>query len=266
MTTSPSVYQVKLDQFEGPLDLLLHLIRKNEMDIRNIEISKITDQYLNFMNSMRTLDVDLASEFIVMAATLIYIKSKMLLPKTEEEVAEEEMDPREALAQRLIQYQQYKWAAEELEKKPFLNEDVFKIQLMKDLSSPDLDPKEALIEVGIYELALAFQDVLARSRKVVGTVKAEEYSVQDKILEMAEILNQNLNQLLNFHMLFKSDAARGEVIVTFLSLLELTRLGYLKLFQAGYTSEIHVKAIKPFLDFMMPHSTTSLSEEKKGEA
>ncbi|MBI3016774.1 MAG: segregation/condensation protein A, partial [Deltaproteobacteria bacterium] len=94
-------YQVKLDQFEGPLDLLLHLIRKNEMDIRDIEISKITDQYLNFINAMRTLDVDLASEFIVMAATLIYIKSKMLLPKTEEEVVEEELDPREALAQRL---------------------------------------------------------------------------------------------------------------------------------------------------------------------
>ena len=114
-------YQVKLDQFEGPLDLLLHLIRKNEMDIRNIEISKITDQYLNFINAMRTLDVDFASEFIVMAATLIYIKSKMLLPKTEEEVVEEELDPREALAERLIQYQQYKWAAQALEQKPFLN-------------------------------------------------------------------------------------------------------------------------------------------------
>lgn len=247
--TYPMMYQVKLDQFEGPLDLLLHLIRKNEMDIRNIEISKITDQYLNFMNSMRTLDVDLASEFIVMAATLIYMKSKMLLPKTEEEMVEEEIDPREALAQRLIQYQQYKWAAEELEQKPFLNEDVFKIQLMKDLSPQDLDPKDMLIEVGIYELALAFQDVLARSRKVVGTVKSEEYSVQDKILEIIEILNQNLNQLLNFHTLFKPGAAHEEIIVTFLSLLELTRLGYLKLFQAGYMSDIHVKAIKSLLDF-----------------
>lgn len=241
-------YQVKLDQFEGPLDLLLHLIRKDEMDIRDIEISKITDQYLNFINTMRTLDVDLASEFIVMAATLIYIKSKMLLPKTEE-VVEEEMDPREALAQRLIQYQQYKWAAQALEQKPFLNEDVFKIQLMKDLDPPDLDPKEAFVEVGIYELALAFQDVLARSRKVVGTVKSEEYSVQDKILEIVKILNQNLNQLLNFHMLFKPGAARGEIVVAFLSLLELTRLGYLKLFQAGYISDIHVKAIKSLLDF-----------------
>ena len=242
-------YQVKLDQFEGPLDLLLHLIRKNEMDIRNIEISKITDQYLNFINALRTLDVDLASEFIVMAATLIYIKSKILLPKTEEEVVEEELDPAEALAQRLIQYQQYKWAAEELEQKPFLNEDVFKIQLMKDVPPPDLDPKDSLIEVGIYELALAFQDVLARSRKVVGTIKSEEYSMQDKILEIIEILNQNLNQLLNFQMLFKPGAARGEIIVKFLSLLELTRLGYLKLFQAGFTSDIHVKAMKPFLDF-----------------
>ena len=109
--------------------------------------------------------------------------------------------------------------------------------------------KGFIIEVGIYELALAFQDVLARSRKVVGTVKAEEYSVQDKILEIIETLNQNLNQLLNFQMLFKPGAAKGEIIVTFLSLLELTRLGYLKLFQAGFTSDIHVKAMKPFLDF-----------------
>ena len=247
MTTSPSVYQVKLDQFEGPLDLLLHLIRKNEMDIRNIEISKITDQYLNFINAMRTLDVDLASEFIVMAATLIYIKSKMLLPKTEEEVAEEEMDPREALAQRLIQYQQYKWAAQVLEKKPFLNEDVFKIQLMKDLSSPDLDPKEALIEVGIYELALAFQDVLARSRKVVGTVKSEEYSVQDKILEIVSTLNQALNQMVELKTLFRENISKLEVVVSFLAILELAKMGYIKLFQAGYeSSEIHLKAIKEF--------------------
>lgn len=242
-------YQVKLDQFEGPLDLLLHLIRKNEMDIRNIEISKITDQYLNFINTMRTLDIDLASEFIVMAATLIYIKSKILLPKTEEEVVEEEIDPREALALRLIQYQQYKWAAEALEQKPFLNEDVFKIQLMKDQMPQDCDPKDVFVEVGIYELALAFQDVLARSRKIVGTVKSEEYSIHDKILELIETLNQNLNQLLNFHMLCKPEAPRGEMIVTFLSLLELTRLGYLKLFQAGYASDIHVKAIKSLSDF-----------------
>src|SRR3989344_4663472 len=138
---------VKLDSFEGPLDLLLYLIRSNDMDIREIEILKITDQYLELLNAMRELDVDLASEFIVMAATLIYIKSKMMLPLPELEAGEEGQDPREALIARLIEYQKYKMAAEELSKKPYLNEDLFKTHVRYQEIQPDFDPKEGLIEV-----------------------------------------------------------------------------------------------------------------------
>ena len=197
---------------------------------------------------MKALDIDLASEFIVMAATLIYIKSKILLPKPPEEEAQEEgQDPREELMRRLMEYQQYKWAAEELEKKPFLNEDVFKIHLLPKEYSSDFDPKEGLVEVGLYELALAFQDMVARSRTVVGHVEGEEYRIEDKILEIVSTLNQALNQMVELKTLFRENISKLEVVVSFLAILELAKMGYIKLFQAGYeSSEIHLKAIKEF--------------------
>lgn len=247
-------YVVKLDTFEGPLDLLLYLIRKEEMDVQNIEIAKITEQYLEFINTMRTLDVDLASEFIVMAATLIYIKSKMLLPKTQEEMSEEEgQDPREELIRRLMEYQQFKMAAEELDKKPLLNEDLFKVHLFAEPIEQDFNPKEGLIEVGVYELALAFQDILIKSQKKFHVIDTEEYSIEAKILEMVSYLEQKMNEQVDFKDFFQGSGApsRKEIVITFLAILELTRLGYIKLFQSGFEKGIYVKAIQEFKDIRL---------------
>lgn len=246
-------YLVKLDTFEGPLDLLLFLIRKEEMDIQKIEISKITAQYLEFINTMKALDVDLASEFIVMAATLIYIKSKMLLPKTEEEAQEEGQDPREELIRRLMEYQQFKQAAEELDKKPILNEDLFKVRLSSDQIDHTFDPKEGLIEVGVYELAVAFQELLSKVQKTVHTVDTEEYSLEDKIVEIIQYLSQNQNQLVDFKFLFSNAPTRQEIVATFLAILELTKLGYIKLFQNGFEQAIYVKTIREFGDMTLTH-------------
>ena len=242
-------YQVKLDTFEGPLDLLLYLIRKNDMDIRDIEISKITHQYLDFVNAMRNLDVDLASEFIVMAATLIYIKSKMLLPEPEMEGEEEGMDPKEALIQRLIEYQQYKMVAQELSKKPLLNVDLFKVALLPEHVEKSFDPKEQLIEVGIYELSLVFQGMLARTKKVVHHIEGEQISIEEKIAEIVDHLNQKVNSTLEFKSLFSEVTTRAEIVICFLAILELTRLKYVKLFQTTFDSEIHLKVTENILNF-----------------
>ena len=243
-------YHVKLEAFEGPLDLLLYLIRKNDMDIRNIEIAKITDQYLEFLNAMRTLDVDLASEFIVMAATLIYIKSKMLLPAPEAEAEEEGMDPREALIQRLIEYQQYKMAAETFSKNPILNEDLFKVHLNFEYEAdPDTHPKEILREVGIYELALAFQEMMVRTTKTIHHIETETMTIEQKVIEIVNKINQELNKTLHFKNLFSSTPTRSEIILTFLAILELTKLQFIKVYQADFVTEIHVKVTDKITSF-----------------
>lgn len=235
-------YQVKIETFEGPLDLLLYLIRKNDMDIRDIEIAKITAQYLDFLNAMRTLDVDLASEFIVMAATLIYIKSKMLLPSPEEENEEEVGDPRATLMQRLIEYQRYKIAAETLSKRPKLNEDLFKVHLVPPKIERDFDPREGLIEVGVYELALAFQEMVKRSKKIIHHIEADAITMEEKIIELANALKTNTEGAYDFKKLVRAASSKVEIVVAFMAMLELTRLRCIKLYQAGHGSEIHIKA------------------------
>ncbi len=258
-------YQVKLETFEGPLDLLLHLIRKNDMDIRDIEISKITDQYLEFLNAMRVLDVDLASEFIVMAATLIYIKSKMLLPKVESEETEVEMDPREALMQRLIEYQKYKMASETLSKQPLLGEDLFKVHVLPQNISCEFDPETQLVEIGIYELALAFQQLMVRTQKKVHYVEDTEMAIEDKIVEIVSKLNTALNTTVQFHDLFRKEISRVEIIVTFLAILELARLKCIKLYQAGFKSDIHLKVTEELSKFRVTQLKVSGVQLERGE-
>lgn len=237
----PLPYTVRLDSFEGPLDLLLHLIRKNEMDILHLEISKITDQYLEFLNSMRVLDVDLASEFIVMAATLIYIKSKVLLPSPLPETEEEGIDPRQALIERLMEYQKFKWGGESLAARPHLGDDLFKVNVVDDTPRETIDPKEGWVRVGIYELAAAFHDLLLRMTPKAHHIESGEMSLEDKILDIVNQLNQDLKKAIEFRSLLSRDSSKAEIIVTFLALLELTRLRCITLFQAVHGSDIHLK-------------------------
>jgi segregation and condensation protein A len=232
-------YTFRLEGFEGPLDLLLHLIQKNELDIFNIPIALVTEQYLEYLQLMKVVNLDVAGEYLLMASTLLHIKSKMLLPKSLEGEEEEE-DPRAELVRRLLEYQQYKQAAGELEKRPMLDRDVF-IRLM----APELEevPEEERIEVNLFELLEAFRQVLERVRAdTVHEVILEHLSVEDKIQEILTLLGRE-NRSMAFHRLFPEQASRRVVVITLLAILELVKMKRIRIFQLVPFETIRVSPI-----------------------
>ena len=232
-------YTFRLEGFEGPLDLLLHLIQKNELDIFNIPIALITEQYLEYLQLMKVLNLDVAGEYLLMASTLLHIKSKMLLPKSSEKEEEEE-DPREELIRRLLEYQKYKQAGGELEKRPMLDRDVF-IRLMP--AEPGEVPEEERIEVNLLELLEAFRQVLERVKtETVHEVILEHLSVEDKIQDILTLL-QRENRSLTFHRLFPEQASRRVVIITLLAILELVKMKRIRIFQLAPFETIRVSPI-----------------------
>lgn len=220
-------YAVKLDNFEGPLDLLLHLIRKNEMDICDIPIAEITAQYLAVIDTMQQLNLDVAGEFLVMAATLLQIKSRLLLPQPEEESPEEEeVDPRAELVRRLLEYQKYKGAAEEFDTLPQLERDVF-VRRQPAAERPEQEELEA---IGIFQLVEALRELLREHpEEAFHEVDVERLSVAERVQEILARLEGR--DSLTFGELFGDRPGRGEVVVTFLALLELTRMQVLRLLQ-----------------------------------
>jgi segregation and condensation protein A len=232
-------YEVKLDSFEGPLDLLLHLIKKNEVDIVDIPISLITQQYLESIEMMQMLDLDVAGEFILMAATLMHIKSKMLLPPDEtEEGEEDEGDPREELVRRLLEYRKYKEAARELDAKERLGRDSFLRGFFEDMED---DGEEEIPEIGLFDLVEALKEVLKEVSKArVHEVHLEPLSVQEKMLLLRERLQKE--GTVTFRALFKNDATRGDVIATFLGLLELVKEKTVSVFQGETFGVIRIMA------------------------
>lgn len=226
-----SPYNIKLEAFEGPLDLLLHLIKKNELDIYDIPISTISRQYLEYIKLMKELNLEIAGEFLVMAATLIQIKSKLLLPPTEdEETAEEEAeDPRAELIRRLLEYQKFKDAAALLENMTVLGRDTF----ARDFVAPELQafqPEDEALEVGLYELIEAFQRVLAKVPvESFHEVAAESLSIADRISEILALLQGQ--DAVPFDDLFNEPISRECIIITFLSILELCRLKMVRVVQ-----------------------------------
>jgi segregation and condensation protein A len=221
-------YTFRLDGFEGPLDLLLHLIQKNELDIFNIPIALITEQYLEYLSLMKVLNLDIAGEYLLMASTLLHIKSRMLLPKSSEGEEEGEEDPRAELLRRLLEYQKYKQAALELDKRPLLDRDVF-IRLMS--MEPEEGPEEERIEVNLLELLGAFRKVLERAKpEGIHEVILEPISVEDKIEEILILLERE-NRSMAFHRLFPEQASRRVVIVTLLAILELVKMKRIRIFQ-----------------------------------
>lgn len=222
-------YQIQLENFEGPLDLLLHLIKKNEMDLYDIPIAKITAQYLTILDAMKTLNLDLAGEFLLMAATLLHIKSKMLLPKiVEEELEEEEEDPRAELVRRLLEYQKYKEVSLALERKPQLGRDLF----ARVSPEPEvLEEAEAgFVAVGLFDLLQAFKEVLKENpEQLVHEVNMEPLSVKDCINAILSSLQGK--ESLAFTDLFSSGIKRNEIIATFLALLELVKLRLVRFMQ-----------------------------------
>jgi segregation and condensation protein A len=231
-------YTFRLEGFEGPLDLLLHLIQKNELDIFNIPIALITEQYLEYLQLMKVLNLDIAGEYLLMASTLLHIKSRMLLPLSSEgeKEEEEEEDPRAELVRRLLEYQKYKQAAGELEKRPLLDRNVF-IRLTPTESQ---EPEEERIEVNLFELLEAFQEVLKRVKpEAVHEVTLEHLSVEDKIQEILALLEKE-NRSMAFHRLFSEQPSRRVVVVTLLAILELVKMKRIRIFQMAPFETIRI--------------------------
>jgi segregation and condensation protein A len=235
-----SPYTVRLEVFEGPLDLLLHLIHKNELDIFNIPIALITEQYLDYLKLMKVLNLDIAGEYLLLASTLLHIKSKMLLPTPSEEEEEEGEDPRAELVRRLLEYQKYKNAAAELEKRPMLDRDVF-IRLMP--AETEKPAEEERMEVSLFELLEAFRQVLERMKpESFHEVILERISVEEKIEEILSLL-QRENRSMAFHLLFPEQAPLRLVIVTFLAILELVKMKRVRIFQMAPFETIRVSPL-----------------------
>ena len=231
-------FKTKLEVFEGPLDLLLHLIKINEVEISDIPIATITDQYLEYLDLMRALDINVAGDFLVMASTLMHIKSKMLLPKQEDDLAEIE-DPREEIVRSLTEYMQLKDAANELTSRDILYRDVFKRGIEIKRGEEDI----ATTKVTLYDLMDAFKKVIRKKHPgIVLRFSAESWSVKKKMIEIIRILKEKKNLLLGD--LFSTMESVSEMIATFLALLELVRTGFVNVFQDKEGSDIMLEAIK----------------------
>lgn len=230
--------RVQLELFEGPLDLLLHLIKKNEVSITDIPIAAITEQYLATLDVMQSLNLDVAGEFLVMAATLVHIKSRMLLPVADDEDDEEEgSDPRAELVRRLLEYQRFKDAADQLESREILTRDVFV------RSAPPVEEVEprGFGEVSVFELLTALRRVIERLPKdSVHEVSLEKISVREKMTLILDILRLNGKAL--FESLFAEVKTRMEVIVTFLAMLELVKVRAIKIVQEEMSGPIQIES------------------------
>ena len=231
-------YPVRVGTFEGPLDLLLHLIKKHELDIYDIPIALITRQYLEYLDLMSELNLDTAGEFLVMAATLIHIKSRTLLPRPDPSQEDPEEDPREALVRRLLEHQRFKAAAELLHEK--------EIERSAQWGRPDGrlaelvgEAPEPEVEVDLFSLMTAFRQVLERvKRRPRVLLPPEQISIEDRIDQLFMRLSET--EACGFEELFADVNTRGGMIVTFLALLEMIRLKRVRVFQQGNFGPIRV--------------------------
>ena len=235
-----SDYKVKLEIFEGPLDLLLYLIKRDELDIYEISLERITHQYLEYLQAFKELNIDVAGEFVVMAANLIYLKSRSLLPVDQqppEEDAEED-DPRWDLIRQLIEYKKFKEAAAQLQVRQLEQERIF-VREPKGMETALAAPLR-LGEIGIFQLINAFQAVLKRvdAREDLQEIFGEHYTVSDKIEWILQRVADGVP--LRFSELFASMASRVEIVVTFLALLELIRLRQVSATQSNPFDEIEI--------------------------
>jgi segregation and condensation protein A len=233
-------YPVKLQHFEGPLDLLIHLIKRNEVNIYDIPIALITDQYLTYLAFMQELNLDLAGEFLVMAATLIHIKSRLLLPRPTPEIEGEldEEDPRDALVRRLLEHQRYKAAAELLHEREILRSAQFP---RPDGAVADLvgEPEEPELEVDLFTLIAAFRTVVERAKTRPRVIlPPEQLSIEQRIDQLLERLSET--EAVGFEELFADASSRQDLIVTFLAMLEMIRLKLIRVFQSGSFGPIRV--------------------------
>jgi segregation and condensation protein A len=233
-------YKVRLEIFEGPLDLLLHLIRENQVNIYDIPVASITDQYLEYLAMMKSLNIEVAGEFLVMAATLTYIKSRTLLPTLEETTSEEE-DPRKELVDRLLEYKRIKGAAGEVKVREEANRGIYRRVLTSDsVLLPDEPlPEESLLgEVSVFDLLKAFEKMVRQ----IGGVGRHEVELDE--MEMTERLTFVLDRVrpegVTFASMFEHMARRIEIVATFLAILELIRQRLIRVRQTGIQGTIYI--------------------------
>ena len=238
-----SPYKIHLDTYDGPLDLLLDLIKKQEIDIHNIPIAKITGQYLDYLHKLETLDMDISADFIYMAATLIYIKSKMLLPPDPLAGPEQSEDPRADLVQRLVEHEKFKSAAQLLHQRQQIEENVWS---KPDRSLYEGEGSEAELIVSLVDLVKVFQQVLERRKEVV---KIDLHHNEFTVAQMMELLRQHLvtaNDGIQLVAFFESCPSRHAMIVALLAVLELVRLQAIILTQPEQFGDIRLRKHKLF--------------------
>lgn len=225
-------YGIKLDIFEGPMDLLLHLIQKNDLDIYNIPISKITSEYLSYLNIMKQLNLEVAGDFLVMASTLMRIKSKMLLPVHAEEEDDAE-DPRDELIKRLIEYKKFKEASKTLQGNLENQKNVFYRTTVPEFTDEDFG-----VNVTLFDLMDAFKTVLSKAKKASKEIIKDEYTIEGKIRTILSVLEGK--KFISFYSIFSENETRLSVIVTFLAMLELIKIGQIYVRQDVNSKEIRV--------------------------
>jgi len=238
--SAADAFPVRLENFDGPLDLLLHLIKKNEVNIYDIPIALITQQYLDALHLIEELDLDVAGEFLVMAATLIHVKSRMLLPRPETAVGVEadEEDPRDALVRRLLEHQKYKAAAGLLHEREQVRAAQWQRpdERVAEIAGEDIEPE---LEVDLFSLLTAFQAVVQRAKqRPTLLLPSEQISVESRIEQLLARLSET--EACGFEDLFADAHDRAGLIVTFLALLEMIRLKLVRVFQSGTFGPIRV--------------------------
>ncbi|MFZ2386099.1 MAG: segregation/condensation protein A [Candidatus Omnitrophota bacterium] len=238
-------YKVRLELFEGPLDLLLYLVKKEHLNIYDIPVSQVTEQYLKYLELMKLLDLGVAGDFLVMAATLMEIKSKMLLPAEQnEEIQEEQVDPRAELVRRLLEYEKFKKVADELKQREAVQMDIFKRARPLDkeeiaAGDGERESKDGYFEASIFDLISAFSKAMQEvPKEIFYEVIKDEFTVEEKIHQILHFLL--IQQSATLSGLFGQAKNKIEVAVTFLSILELVRMKEIVAVQRGLFQEIEI--------------------------
>ena len=235
-------YPIRVLDFEGPLDLLLHLIKANEVNVYDIPITLITQQYLDYLDLMQEMNLEVAGEFLVMAATLIHVKSRMLLPRPDPSQDDPEEDPREALVRRLLEHQRYRHAAELLHERETLRDAQWQRPdgRVAPIAGEEYEPE---LEVDLFSLIAAFRSVLERAKqRPQVALPAEQIPIETRIEQLLQRLSET--EACGFEDLFDDVSAKGDLIVTFLALLEMIRLRVIRVFQAGSFGPIRIYKTK----------------------
>ena len=242
-------YRIHLDNFDGPLDLLLQLIRGEQIDIHNIPVAHVCESYLSALNQLSAPDVNLAGEFFVMAATLLQLKSALLLPREETDTPEE--DPRLPLVAQLLEYERFKKAAIQLEGRPWLGRDLFARPegAARDILPPEAELNGPVEPVGAYELILCLKVALDRSERKPIQITLDTLNLRERVAAMIPMINSG--GVVSFESLLPSTRNRRDIILTFLAVLELARLKFVEITQHDILGPIYLRSVRSFEDLNM---------------